>query len=449
MAEASLRGRALKASVAEILGLAGSMLLRLVSTLVLSRLLFPEAFGLAALVSTVAYGLLMISDMGLLQSVVQNERGDDPVFLDTVWSLQMVRGGGLWLAACLMAWPLSQVYKQPELMWMLPVGCFALVVNGLASTSVLTLRRQMASSVLVKIDLAAQVAGLLVVFAWAYWYPSAWAIVAGGLTSSVYKTVASYRLANARRNRPAWDLQSRREIVGFGKWIFGASALDYVGRHGDRLLIGHYLGVAVLGVYSIAVLLAEALQAAVGRVSNSVLFPLLSQVNRDDPQRLSEYFYRVRLRLDAFGLIPVGVVAMMAQTVVDVLYDPRYVEAGWMLQVICLRIAIGTVAVPIQTCLFSSGNTRVGIYQNLSRMLCVVIGVPVGWALGGVHGVVWAAAASELPSLLILWFAFHRQGLLRVRREALALLFACAGLAAGWALDHAFHAVAGRLGWSF
>ena len=69
----------------------------LASNLILTRLLFPEAFGLMALGSVVLVGLQMFSDAGIGPSIAQSPRGDDPEFLDTAWTAQVLRGVILWL----------------------------------------------------------------------------------------------------------------------------------------------------------------------------------------------------------------------------------------------------------------------------------------------------------------------------------------------------------------
>lgn len=446
---ASLKKRALKASAGELIGFAGAQALRFVSTIILSRLLFPEAFGLAALVTVFTQGLMMLSDVGIQQSVVQNERGDDPRFLNTAWTMQAVRGLLLWVVSCAMAWPMSVIYGEPELLWLLPVGTFSVVILGVSSTSFHTLRRRLAVGRLVRIELAAQAFGLAVVVPWAYFHPSVWAIVAGGLASAVFRAVAGHFVDVGYRNRFEWDPTAQRAIFSFGKWIFGSSALSFVSRQGDRLLLGHYLGMAALGVYTIAVFLSEALGTAVTRITQGVLFPLFSQIQREDSARLSELYYQARLRLDVFGLIPIGAMVVLSQTVIDIIYDPRYQEAGWMLQALCIRVAMGIVLVPLETCLSSIGHARYGFYQNIGRSLWIVIGIPLAWSRFGVAGVVWVTATSEVPVLFILWRAFHRLKLLRPSREVLAVGIFTAGIALGYVVDQAVQLTARHFGWQF
>jgi O-antigen/teichoic acid export membrane protein len=68
-----------------------SLALRMLSNVVLARLFSPEYFGLMTLLTTVLVGLTLFSHIGLQDSVIQNPRGDEPVFLNTVWTLQAVR----------------------------------------------------------------------------------------------------------------------------------------------------------------------------------------------------------------------------------------------------------------------------------------------------------------------------------------------------------------------
>ncbi len=93
---ASLRGLALRGSIWTLGGYGASQVLRLAGNLVLARLLFPEAFGLSALVGVFMVGLAMFSDVGIGPSVIRSHRGDDADFLNTAWTIQVIRGLVLW-----------------------------------------------------------------------------------------------------------------------------------------------------------------------------------------------------------------------------------------------------------------------------------------------------------------------------------------------------------------
>ena len=97
-------------------GYVSTQVLRTVATLVLARhFLGPETFGLVGLVGVFVAGLGMFSELGILASVVQHPRGDDPKFLNTAFSIQAGRGLAIWVAATLAAYPIALFYKQPEI----------------------------------------------------------------------------------------------------------------------------------------------------------------------------------------------------------------------------------------------------------------------------------------------------------------------------------------------
>jgi O-antigen/teichoic acid export membrane protein len=93
----SLKGRVLSAGVWSLVGFGLNYAIRLGSSLVMTRLLVPQMFGVMAIAQMVLMGLAMFSDVGLTQNIIQSRRGADPIFLNTAWSVQILRGLLLWL----------------------------------------------------------------------------------------------------------------------------------------------------------------------------------------------------------------------------------------------------------------------------------------------------------------------------------------------------------------
>ena len=74
--KSGLMARALRGSAWIMLGYCSGQGFRLISNLILTRLLFPEAFGLMALIMVFIVGLTMFSDVGIGPSISQSKRGD-------------------------------------------------------------------------------------------------------------------------------------------------------------------------------------------------------------------------------------------------------------------------------------------------------------------------------------------------------------------------------------
>jgi O-antigen/teichoic acid export membrane protein len=107
-----LVARVMRSSAFTALGYGASQAMRLASNLVLTRLLFPEAFGMMALVSVFIVGLTMFSDVGVGPSILQHRRGDDRDFLNTAWTVQVIRGGILWIMTLALALRISMTSRS-------------------------------------------------------------------------------------------------------------------------------------------------------------------------------------------------------------------------------------------------------------------------------------------------------------------------------------------------
>ena len=140
-----LRRRVLHAGAWTFAGYGLSVAIRFGTSLVLTRLLVPEMFGVMAIATIVMIGLAMFSDLGLGQSVVRSERGSEPLFLNTAWAVQILRGILLWLVALMVSAllvfashigfaPKESVYADPILPWVIAILSISALFDGLNST---------------------------------------------------------------------------------------------------------------------------------------------------------------------------------------------------------------------------------------------------------------------------------------------------------------------------
>jgi O-antigen/teichoic acid export membrane protein len=316
---------------------------------------------------------------------------------------------------------------------LIPVGSISVLILGLRSTAYYTMRRRLQLKPLMIIELASQVGAVATMVPWAYYSPSVWALVGGTISSSLIAVIGSHLLKVGYRNRFQWDRESAKSMFHFGKWIAGSSVLTFASGQGDRLLLGHYLGAATLGVYSIAVFMSGALGEAITRITQGVFFPAYSRVRGDGKERLREVFYRTRLAVDGLVLPALGGLAALGPFVVHLLYDQRYTAAGWMLRILAVRVSFAVLSSPAQFCLIAIGETRYGFFLNLGRTLGLVVGVPLGYHLGGVPGLVWGVALSEVPGLLAVYGGFAAEGMISFKHELRVPVLYAAGLGLGFA----------------
>jgi O-antigen/teichoic acid export membrane protein len=262
-------------------------------------------------------------------------------------------------------------------------------------------------------------------------YPSPWALVIGSVSGSLVYTVASHFLPVPYRNGFRWDKEALAELRQFGRWILGSSAATFFGGQSDRILLGRFLGLAWLGVYSVAVNLSDALGTVATRLVNGVMYPALSEAARSNREHISDFYYRLRKRFDLLAMTTTGFLAGAGGWIVQVLWDRRYTDAAWILQILCIRVAVTLIVSPSETCLFSLGHTRYGFQRSLTRLLASLVCLPAGWYLAGVKGVIWGTVATELTTIFAVWPKCRSLGILRLRNELRSVGIFAGSLAIG------------------
>ena len=411
-AEASPRApnpRVAGASLWAVGGLLGRQGLRLGGNVVFTRLLFPEAFGLMAIVNSLRTGLEMVSDLGIAPAIVQNERGTDPRFLDTAWTFQVARGAVLFAITLALAYPVAALYGAPELVGLVPVAGLALLISSFNSTELALLQRRLDVRRYEGILLASQAVAVLTILVWCWIQPSVWALVAGGVASSVVRLVLSHVVAD-HRNRFHWDPEAGREIFHFGKWIFLSTVLTFFADEADRLILGAVADLGELGVYSIALLFATLPGMLVHQLGQLVLFPALSRSGRE-ARALRLLFRRLRAPLVAVGGAAVVALASGATPLIDLLYDPRYADAAWMLQGLAVGVWFRTLEIPGRAALLAVGETRWMAVLNGTKFAFVLVGLPLGYGLAGFPGAIAALALSDAARYAVCCLGTARAGL--------------------------------------
>ena len=328
-----LMGRALRGSALTAGSYVITQGLRLASNLLLTRILFPEAFGLMALVSVVLVGLQMFSDTGVGPAISRSARGDEPDFLDTAWSINVVRGGLLWLLTCALAWPLAALWEAPDLRQLLPVAGVTLLIAGFNPTRIDTANRHLMLGRLTALDLAAQVIGIAAMVGLAVVMQSVWALIFGAIVGSCAKLVLTWGWLPGAANRFRWDGPAAHELVHFGKWIFLSTVCGFLLSQGDKAILGSYLPLPDLGIYNIGYFLASFPALLAGAVVARVMIPLYRE--RAEGRRDGR-LERMRWGLTAGILLALGALALMGGPLVHLLYDDRYLAAGVIVTAVAL-----------------------------------------------------------------------------------------------------------------
>lgn len=393
-----LMARVLRSASWLMLSYGTSQALRLASNLILTRILFPEAFGLMALVGLVTVGLAMFSDIGLGPAVTQNPRGDDPDFLDTAWTIQVLRGFALWAGAAGLALPMAAFYDEPQLATYLPIAGMALAVSGFNPMRIETAYRHLQVGRLTTLELLSQFIGIAGMVALALLTRSVMALVLGSVLQAAARLVLTQLFLPGRGNRFRWEPEAARDLVHFGKWIFFSTAFWFISSQGDRAILGKFLTLEALGLYNIGYFLASFPYLLGLAVNQRLMMP----VYRDRPAGdAPENFRKQRLlRSGLTGgiLAMLAVMALAGPALIGLLYDARYAASGPIVTLVACALAPAAIVMTYDQAALAAGDSRGYFLYSAARAAA-----QVGLILAGVlhFGLTGAIAAMGLSILAV------------------------------------------------
>jgi O-antigen/teichoic acid export membrane protein len=407
----SLRKRALNGTAWTIGSYATGTILRLVSNIILSRILVPQYFGLMTLLNTTIAGLILFSDLGLTPNIIRSSRGDDEGFLNTAWTMQVLRGIGLWIICFSISRPFAAFYGQPQLRLMVPVIGLTLVINSFNSTSLASLVREMAVRQLALLELSLQVAQLVFTIAWALIDRSVWALIGGRLFSDVIRLIVSHRMIRGRHARFHWDKDAARELFAFGRWVFFSTALTFVASQSDRMILGKLVSLRTLGLYGIAFALSDIPRQVILSFCANIVFPFVSKLVH---LPRTEFFalvlqYRQTVLLAAAGLL--AIVVTSGDLFIVHVYDSRYHSAAWIVPILAVGLWHTLLYTTTNSCLFAVGKPQYVVGGYLCSSIAIIGFLPVAFHQWGLLGAVWTVALSDLPMYFVILYGLAREGM--------------------------------------
>jgi len=404
-----------------------SQILRLSSNLILTRLLVPDMFGVMAMVTVIIGGISMFSDVGLLQNIVRSKRGDDPAFLNTAWTIQIIRGFVIFVIALFASFGLyfaiqngvvnsNTVYGNSDLPLILAIVSISAVISGFNSIHIHTLNRKLMLSKVVTLEVVSQIVGLVFMLLWAWFSPDIWSLVIGAIISCIAKMLLSHYMRLGPQCKFQWDKSAAYEVLNFGKWIFISSILGFFLNQGDRVLLGGLITPNLLGIYTIAFFLSNALKDVFSKLISSVFFPVLAEVIRNNPDKIESVYYNIRLKIDFVTMPTAGLLFSAGGLIVNLLYDSRYDDAAWMLELLSISIiSIGFMLA--DQLLLSYGKPKYVTLMILVQVLGLYVFVPLSFQHYGLTGAIVAIALNPLLKVFVTMFVLQKTCFISWYRE--------------------------------
>lgn len=335
---------------------------------ILARVLAPDEFGLMAIVIAASTFFEAFTEVGVRQSIIQNKKGTETEYLNMAWWFQALRGLGLFALAVLAAPWISSFYQESDLLPLLRVAFLTLLFNGLVSPRAHVLEKEFQFGKVVLLVQGSGLLGALLTIALAFFVRNVWALVIGFIVEAMLRCLLSF-IVCPFRPRLSIDKDSLFEILKFARGMFGLPILAFLAYRTDVIVLGRVVDKAQLGMYSLALILAQMPRDFFARVVGPVLLPAFSK-KQDDKASLCGAVLELTRNTATFAIPLVAFLVVCSDTALSVVFGSQYASVAVPFSLMCICSLLIIQAVPL-----------VGIYLGMGQphlnrrfaALCVII----------------------------------------------------------------------------
>jgi O-antigen/teichoic acid export membrane protein len=390
-------------------------ILRIGITVILVRLLDPEAFGMIAMITVFTGFSQVIINFGFRAAIIQKQDITDRELHSIFWFNTVV--GALLMIAIAAAGPLiARFYEAPDL---IPLTIFISTIyffSGLNVVQNALFNKRMEFRTLAIRNLGATIlAGAIAIWmalsGMGYW-SLAFQLVAAVLFNTVFIWLASPW-------KPKWHFRfaDLKKTLNFSGYIFINESLNYLTRNVDNVLVGKFFGKASLGLYSKSFSFIDIPVKNVTNVLTRVLFPAFSSVH-GDLKRLKRY-YHLTVVFISIAVFPfMSGIMIGAEEFVLIVFGRQWIEITPYVSWFCAAAIASAISRLAPVTLLAMGKSREVFLLDTIKKVMIVTAVVTG-SYFGVLGVVIGRSLSGILSTFVSFAYVSKHLGISVRKQLL------------------------------
>lgn len=353
----------------------GIRALALARTIIIARVLPPEEFGVFGIALIMTGALSAVSQLGTSEALVQR-RGNPIDYLNSAWSLKVVRGFINWAVLWIFAPTIAGFFGTPEAAVAIRVISLSFVFGALGNQGIVFFIKDLDMKRQFIYEGSGSIVDFAVSVTLAIWLRSGVALAYGYTAGIGALFVASYLL---HFHRPRFSLERKKaaELMRYGRWIWLDNILVLLLSEGVGSIVGRLLGSAALGFYQMAQRLANVMTSEAATVLGNVAFPLYAKLQDDLPRLKTAYSSVVKLL--TLLVAPLAVLGgVYAEGITRMLLGPLWNGIGPLFAVMLAAGGFLAWSLVNHSLLRAIGRPEVGVKIRLLRFALVALMLLLG-----------------------------------------------------------------------
>lgn len=325
----SLNSKVKTATKWSTIGEIAAKLVTPISSMVLARLLTPDAFGVVATLTMIITFAEIFTDAGFQKYLVQHEFKDakdrDESTNVAFWS-NLVMSFVLWGIIAIFADPLAALVGNPGLGHVLIVACVNIPIAAFSSIQMALYKRDLDFKTLFKVRIVSMLVPLVVTIPLAFWLRSYWALIFGTIT---VHTVNAILLTVYSKWKPRWfySFAKLKEMFSFTVWSMIEAISIWLTHYFDVFIVGTMLSQYYLGLYKTSSTLVGQIMGLITAITTPILFSALSRLQNDELE-FRRLFFRFQ-KLVGLLVLPIGMgIFLFSDLATEVILGNKWMEAS-------------------------------------------------------------------------------------------------------------------------
>ncbi len=407
------------------------LVLRIGSSMIVTRLLSPEAYGVIGIVTSISYILIMISDMGLRAYVIRHAHAGDEL-MQSVWTVRFIRNVAIFAIMFIGGGFFASLYKAPEIALAIRVCAVPFLIDACSSLGSHTTERERRVVRLTVIEFSRFFLVTLSTIIAAYFLRNYWAIVISMFVGSFFSLAISYTLLKGPPVRFRLEPEHVRDLWGFWRIIIPSSVITLILTQTNTVVMARFFPIEELGKFTIAITLSTAVQGVLSEYVMRVFFPRFAEANRISVEKSKSIYYSVRRRVMLFFAFGIGGLIGGGELLVRILYNDEYLGTGIYLSLLCLVPLARLSTMSAEQAIITRGFIRVALNANIIRLAWIAVAGPLAYIYAGPLALIAAFCLAEVAAVPYFLWNLNRYDLLKIREELFTVGAALAGAAIGY-----------------
>lgn len=371
----------------------GAQVIQFIISLVLARILAPEAYGTVALVIVITQVLQVFVDSGLGNALIQKKEADDLDF-SSVFYFNVVCCLGLYVISFITAPFIAEFYNDDSLTSVIRVLCLVVVISGLknvqqAYVSKNMLFKKFFFATLIGTILSAVVGILMAIAGY-----GVWALVMQKLTNVFVDTLVLWLTVGWKPKR-MFSFERLKGLVSYGWKLLVSALLDTIYNNLRTLVIGKIYSEKDLAYYNQGEQFPKLVVTNINASIDSVLLPAMAK-EQDNKERVRNMTRR-SIKTSTYVMAPLmmGLFAV-SSPLVDVILTEKWLECVPYLRIFSITYMFYPIHTANLNAIKAMGRSdlflKLEIYKKCFGIFVLLCTAP--------HGVLIMAYGAILTSLM-------------------------------------------------